>query len=90
MFAYICLTCTEGAEDDPVVERLSHAVIVLQQHPVWIFSFTGVKYRLHLQQLEWRGRRERDGKKTDKNPEALNFKQAVRRRSENSFSAAQI
>lgn len=69
------LTCTEGAEDDPVVERLSRAVVVLQQHPVWIFSFTGVKYRLHLQQLEWRGEGERDGKNS---PEALNLKQNVR------------
>ncbi|KAF3839709.1 hypothetical protein F7725_018426 [Dissostichus mawsoni] len=49
----------EGGEDDPVVERLCRAVVVLQQHPVWILSFTRVKYRLQLQQL-WRGEEERD------------------------------
>lgn len=59
----VCLTCREGGEGDPVVERLCGAVVVLQQHPVWIFGFAGVKYRLHLQQLEWRGEEEKDGKK---------------------------
>lgn len=50
----VSLTCSEGGEDDPVVERLCGAVVVLQQHPVCILSFTGVKNRLHLQQLQWR------------------------------------
>lgn len=50
----VCLTCREGREDDPVVERLRYAVVVLQQHLVAIFRFAGVKYRLHLQQLQWR------------------------------------
>lgn len=61
----VCLTCSEGCEDDPVVERLCGAVVVLQQHPVCILSFTGVKYRLHLQQLQWRGEERGQGGDTN-------------------------
>ena len=46
-----CLTCREGGEDDPVVERLRRPVVVLQQSPDGILRFSGVKYRLHPQQL---------------------------------------
>lgn len=49
------LTCTEGGEDDSVVERLRRSVVVLQKHPVRVLRFTGVQYRLHLQELWWRG-----------------------------------
>lgn len=52
------LTCAEGGEDDSVVERLRRAVVVLQKHPVRVLRFTGVQYRLHLQELavaRWRG-----------------------------------
>lgn len=46
---YVCPTCTEGRKDNPVVERLSCTVVILQKHTVRRFSFSGVKYRLHLQ-----------------------------------------
>lgn len=59
----VCLTCTEGGEDDSVVERLRRAVVVLQKHPVRILRFTGVQYRLHPQELWWTGDGDRGAKK---------------------------
>lgn len=58
----VCLTRTEGGEDDSVVERLRRAVVVLQQHPVRILRFAGVQYRLHLQELWWTGEGDRGAK----------------------------
>lgn len=47
-------TCSERGEDEPVVQRLRGSVVVLQQHPVRLLHFAGVKYRFQLQELQWR------------------------------------
>lgn len=45
------LTCRKRGEDESAVEGLRAAVVVLQQHLVHVRDSTGVKTRLHFQQL---------------------------------------
>lgn len=45
------LTCRKRGEHDPAVERLCAAIVVLQQHLVCVCGLTGVKCRLHFQEL---------------------------------------